>query len=198
MTRYRKVIPSELHVGALVWVPWYAFTGITADDERVNDERVLCRVLLIGNPHAITVSAMASPLGRAPITDVGVSDIHVQLGADGLPTQPLSVQESPDKPRTQICYPEGIDMSRVGTPGQSAVLARPAKMQADRQSWQLVCPTCPLSQEGPPMVCAWGSRTPAGNFALVGSCQHSSGFRRLQDARADDLLSGCTFTGVPA
>lgn len=195
MIHYRRPHPSLIKPGAVVWTDPDPL-GIPCTDQRVAYGLVMVRVLEVTATTA-TFSVFGSSLERAQIASAPLDSFWVQLGAGGDdPTKPTSVQQSPDKPRTQIAYPIGIDASQVHAAPAAAVSARPATMYADSATWQLQCPTCPLSVDGPQMVCCWGKRLPDGAFMLEGKCMHNSGMRKRDGAPADQLLTGCTYSGV--
>lgn len=121
---------------------------------------------------------------------VRLTSLQVQVGADGAPTRPTRITESPDRPDTHIAYPSGIEAARFGGSGTDAVLARPAIMDADSQRWELHAPTCPFAHvEGPRMLCAWGGRLGEA-FRMEGSCPHSAGVRKADGAPVR-LFVGC-------
>lgn len=191
-----RFTPATNHIvpGALLWTDAEAL-DVADDDPRVNDGRIAVRVLGIVTPGRVLVSAMpGAPLSPAPLSLVRHSELWIQTGLADDPTRPNAIQEHPDKAPTQMVFPAGIDMSKVGTPGApAAVLARPAIVHADSETWQLECPTCPLSVDGPPMVCAWGVRTPGGGFMMKVSCPHNHGLRQ-DDAKR--ITTGCAYSGV--
>ena len=213
MIQYRHAKPHEVTAGAVMWIP-PEFTNVLSTDPRAATGMVMVRILDPGHgvapsvvpsdtprneprPFMVTFSVLGSSLERAEIGVTGADSFFIQLGAGGDdPTKPTSVQQSPDKPRTQIAYPNGIDASQVHAAPAAAVSARPATMYADSATWQLQCPTCPLSVDGPQMVCCWGKRLPDGAFMLEGKCMHNSGMRKRDGAPADQLLTGCTYSGV--
>lgn len=200
MTRYRKANPNEIRPGALVWVDAERM-NLGGDDERVNDGRTAVRVLDLGL-NCVVVSGMPPAFGmRAPVSAAPIERVWVQLDNPGDPLLPGAIQEHPDKAPTQMVYPPGIDMATVGTPGgppvpPAAVLARPAVMHADDSTWQLECPTCPLSTDGPPMICAAGTRVPGGGFMMGMHCPHNAGLRR--NDITGKISTGCSYSGVGA
>jgi len=193
MTRFT---PATNHItpGALLWTDAEAL-DVADDDPRVNDGRMAVRVLDVA-PHGVLVSSMPGmPMARAPLAAVPPSKLWIQTGLADDPTRPNAIQEHPDKAPTQMVFPAGIDMSKVGTPGApAAVLARPAVVHADSETWQLECPTCPLSVDGPPMICAAGTRLPGGGFMMGMHCPHNHGLR--QDELGGTISTGCSYSGV--
>lgn len=191
-----RFTPATNHItpGALLWTDAEAL-DVADDDPRVNDGRMAVRVLSVLNGGRVLVSSMPGmPLTRAPLATVPASKLWIQTGLADDPTRPNAIQEHPDKAPTQMVFPAGIDMSKVGTPGApAAVLARPAIVHADSETWQLECPTCPLSADGPPMICAWGVRVPGGGFMMKSHCPHNHGLRQ-DDAKR--VTTGCAYSGV--
>jgi hypothetical protein len=198
---YRRATLSEIRPGSVVFVD-AAVMSLADTDERVNDGRTAVRVLDsdAARTGAIVVCGFPSvTMGRAAVAAVRPNMIWVQLGNPGDPLQPGAIQEHPDKAPTQLVYPPGIDMSTVGTPGgpavpPAAVLARPAIMHADDHTWQLECPTCPLAADGPPMICAAGTRLPGGGFMMGMHCPHNHGLR--QESGGSKISIGCSYSGV--
>lgn len=194
---YRRATLNEIRPGAVVFVDAEVME-LAADDERVNDGRTPVRVLDAdaARTGAIVVCGFpAVTMGRAAVAAVLPTMVWVQLDNPGDPLQPGAIQEHPDKAPTQLVYTPGIDMATVGTPGPpAAVLARPAIMHADDSTWQLECPTCPLSVDGPPMICAAGTRLPGGGFMMGMHCPHNHGLR--QDNKGGKISTGCSYSGV--
>lgn len=190
-----RFTPATNHIvpGALLWTDAEAL-DVADDDPRVNDGRLAVRVLSVVNVRVLVSSMPGMPLTRAPLASVPPSKLWIQTGLADDPTRPNAIQEHPDKAPTQMVFPAGIDMSKVGTPGTPAVLARPAIVHADSQTWQLECPTCPLSVDGPPMVCAWGVRTPGGGFMVKANCPHNHGLAR--NDMTQKITTGCAYSGL--
>lgn len=195
MTHYRKATLNEIRAGAVVWVDAETM-GLPDSDERVNDGRTAVRVLdadASTNGSLVVCGMPAIAMTRAPVACVLPSRVWIQTGNPGDPLLPGAIQEAPDKAPTQMVYPAGIDMSKVGTPGPAAVLARPAIMHADDTSWQMECPTCPLAADGPPMVCAAGTRLPNGGFMMGMHCPYNHGLRAEESGK---ISTGCSYSGV--
>ncbi len=205
---FKQVPLDSIKPGAVLWADADALE-IPADDKRVNDGRAIVRVLAVDigesvpskfgvpafarKPITVTVSRFGdSAFARTPLVTLKAPALYVQTDAPGDPLQPLSVQEHPDKPRTQITYPSGIDMCVVSAPKPSAGFERPAQMEADSKTWQLQCLECPLSIDGPPMVCAWGARIGDG-LAKQGSCPHNDGLVKTETGQ---FKTRCFYSGV--
>ena len=195
MKHYRRATPDEIRPGAVVFVD-AAFMSLPDDDQHVNDGRTAVRVIDrdSGRSGMVIVCGMPSAaFERSKLASVLPSVVFVQTGNPGDPVQPIAYQEHPDKPTTQVVYPEGIDVSRIGQlGGPAAVLARPAIMHADNHTWQLECPTCPLSADGPPMICAAGTRLPGGGFMMGMHCPHNHGLRQESGGK---VSTGCSYSG---
>lgn len=191
---FKLATPEQVKPGAVLFAD-ADLLEIPADDKRVNDGRALVRVLSVDpqSPGIVTVSRFGdSAFARTPLVTLKAPVLYIQSDAPGDPLQPLSVQEHPDKPRTQITYPSGIDMGVVSAPKPAAGFERPAQMEADSSTWQLQCLECPLSRDGPPMVCAWGARIGDG-LAKQGSCPHNDGLVKTETGQ---FKTRCFYSGV--
>lgn len=154
--RYRGAYTHEIKPGACLWAPAGIF-GVDDLDYRVNGGLQLVRVLA-QDALGKWVARCRPPAARE-VRALDAKDLWVQLGAKGDPSQPTEVQESPDKPPTQLVYTQGIDAAQLGRidAAPAALLRRAGKMDADSKSFMLTCRECPLqTDDTPPGVCLMG------------------------------------------
>lgn len=178
--RYRGAYTHEIKPGACLWAPAGIF-GVDDLDYRVNGGLQLVRILA-QDALGKWVARCRPPAARE-VRALGAKDLWVQLGAKGDPSQPTEVQESPDKPPTQLVYTQGIDAAQLGriASAPAALFRRAARLYADSSTFKMTCRDCPLQTDDlPPGVCLMGPhQSSVVDQATCIRCPHYEGHNRI-------------------